>query len=140
VRLETFQARVLPPTGLCKLRRGCRHFGAAHASHGRLPMVLPFACFTGCARPCWLWLARAPERIQLACLRPCGVTFLLPAGCSGVTKALRPAAQLRVLSMARCGLAALEQCVHEFAAHPYLRIVTAAAPPWHGESGGDDGM
>jgi hypothetical protein len=47
--------------------------------------------------------------------------------CSEVTGALGPAAQLRLLSVARCGLAALQHSVREFAAHPYLRIQTYAA-------------
>ena len=54
--------------------------------------------------------------------------------------ALRPAAQLRVLSVARCGVPALEQRAPEFAAHPYLRINTGAALAWQGSCGGEDSL
>jgi hypothetical protein len=41
-----------------------------------------------------------------------------------VTASLAPAAQLRLLSVARCRLDGLQQNASEFAAHPYLRIQT----------------
>lgn len=45
--------------------------------------------------------------------------------CSEVTAALAPAAQLRLISAAGCGLEALERHLAQFAAHPYLRVSCA---------------
>ena len=60
---------------------------------------------------------------------------------SEVTEALGPAAQLRLLSVAGCGLAALQRNRHDFAAHPYLRIQTHTAYVARGDAfsvGSDD--